>query len=89
MCQAHRVRQLQHPVNDIHQGGVGRRSAANVGSRPDVTLLWPPVDAEGFSLIVDGRGTADGEQVTVTPDRAVLHRQRADRAGSDCVRLDG
>lgn len=68
--------------------GVGRRSAANVAERPDVSLLWPPVDAGGFSLIVDGRATADGEQVVVTPERAVLHRRRADGPGSDCVRLD-
>ena len=68
--------------------GVGRKSAANVGERPAVSLLWAPVDAEGFSLIVDGRGTVTGEQVTVQPERAILHRQRADGPGSDCVRLD-
>lgn len=68
---------------------VGRRSAANVGVRPDVSLLWPPVDAEGFSLIVDGTATADGERVTVRPERAVLHRRNAEGPGSDCVRLDG
>lgn len=69
--------------------GVGRRSAANVAERPDVSLLWPPVDEEGFSLIVDGRASVDGERVTVQPERAILHRQRVDGAGSDCVRLDG
>ena len=68
--------------------GVGRRSAANVGARPDISLLWSPVDDEGFSLIVDGRGSVDGEQVTVRPEKAILHRQRADGPGSDCVRLD-
>jgi hypothetical protein len=68
--------------------GVGRRSAANVAERPDISLLWAPVDAEGFSLILDGTGAVDGETVTITPGRAVLHRQRADGPGSDCVRLD-
>ncbi len=68
--------------------GVGRRSAANVGQRPDVSLLWAPVDDGGFSLIVDGTGTVDGEEVAVRPERAVLHRQRADGGGSDCVRLE-
>lgn len=68
--------------------GVGRRSAGNVAERADVSLLWPPVDDEGFSLIIDGRATVDGEQVLVQPERAILHRQRADGPGSDCVRLD-
>ena len=68
--------------------GVGRRSAANVAERPDVSLLWPPVEDGGFSLIVDGSATAEGERVRVVPARAVLHRQRADGPGSDCVRLD-
>lgn len=66
---------------------VGRRSAANVAARPDVSLLWPPVDEEGFSLIVDGSATADGDQVVLTPERAILHRRKADGAGSDCVKL--
>lgn len=69
--------------------GVGRRSAANATDRPDVSLLWPPVDEEGFSLIVDGRASVDGEQLAVHPERAILHRRRADGPGSDCVRLDG
>ena len=67
---------------------VGRRSAANAKDRPEVSLLWPPVDAEGFSLIIDGAAEVDGERVSVRPAAAVLHRQRADGPGSDCVRLD-
>jgi hypothetical protein len=73
---------------DALVAGVGRRSAANVAERPDVSLLWAPVDDEGFSLIVDGTGSVDGEQVTVQAEKAILHRQRADGPGSDCVRLD-
>jgi hypothetical protein len=69
--------------------GVGRRSAANVDARPVISLLWPPVEDGGFSLIVDGTGSVDGEEVSVTPEKAILHRQRADGPGSDCVRLDG
>jgi hypothetical protein len=68
--------------------GVGKRSAGNAGARPDVTLLWPPVEAGGFTLLVDGTAVVDGEQVAVRPERAVLHRQRVDGPGSDCVRLD-
>lgn len=74
---------------DALVAGVGRRSASNALARPEVSLLWPPIDADGFSLIVDGAAEVDGEKVKVRPDAAVLHRQRADGPGSDCVRLDG
>jgi hypothetical protein len=60
---------------------VGRRSRANVVARPLVSLLWPAVDADGFSLIVDAtagapstRGEPDDEPVRLTPTHAVLHR---------------
>jgi hypothetical protein len=74
--------------DDALVAGVGRKSAANAVARPDVSLLWSPVDGEGFSLIVDGTADVDGEKVKVRPSAAVLHRQRADGPGSDCVRLD-
>jgi hypothetical protein len=68
--------------------GVGRRSAANVEDRPDVSLLWPPVDADGLSLIVDGAARVVDGEVAVAPGHAILHRQRADGPGSDCAPLD-
>lgn len=70
-------------------GGVGRHSQANATDRPDVTLVWPPTEAGGFSLLVDGTATIDGETIIVAPAKATLHRPApgADglRAGSDCV----
>jgi hypothetical protein len=70
-------------------GGVGRHSQANATARPDVTLVWPPTEDGGFSLLVDGAATVDGETITVAPAKATLHRPApgADglRAGSDCV----
>ena len=47
--------------------------------RSDVTLLWPPAEPGGYSLIVDGRAevtVADAETVrlAVVPTRALLHR---------------
>src|SRR4051794_16560227 len=70
-------------------GGVGRHSQANAAARPDVTLVWPPAEAGGFSLLVDGAASVDGETITVAPAKATLHRPApgADglRAGSDCV----
>jgi hypothetical protein len=66
----------------------GRGSLANVAANPVVTLLFPPVDDgahaddadttpaahPGFSLLVDGRAEADGDDVRVTPTGAVLHK---------------
>ena len=78
---------------------VGRTSVRNAGARPGVTLLWPPAEAGGYSLIVDGEAEAqpspagDGGHITVGVTRAVLHRPAAgrpddpDACGSDCVPL--
>jgi hypothetical protein len=58
----------------------GRSSVRNAGARPGVSLLWPPADAGGYSLIVDGEAVAeanpagDGGRVTIEVSRAVLHR---------------
>src|SRR5262245_58404062 len=57
---------------------LGKRSAANVAARPLVSLLWPPVEAGGYSLIVDAtaalEGTGDEVRVRLAPTRGVLHR---------------
>lgn len=68
--------------------GVGKRSAANVAERGDISVLWPPVEPGGYSLIVDGTASLDGDRVTVRPTRAVLHRQAGDGTASDCVRIE-
>jgi hypothetical protein len=53
---------------------VGKSTAANVGSRPDVTLLFPPATPSAMSLIVDGTATIDGSTVELMPTWAVMHR---------------
>jgi hypothetical protein len=53
---------------------VGRGTAANVASRPAVTLLYPPADPAAMSLIVDGTATIEVGTVAMTPTWAVLHR---------------
>jgi hypothetical protein len=37
-------------------------------------LVWPPRTAGDFSLIVDGDAAVEGNQLTITPTRAVFHR---------------
>src|SRR5262245_5678195 len=55
---------------------VGKQSASNAQTRPQVSLLWPPGEPGGYSLIVDGvvRSAAGEGRIAVTPTRAVLHR---------------
>ena len=75
----------------------GRRTRENAAQRPEVALVWPPLDASDYSLIVDGRATAAGEGLRIAPLRAGLHRpatpgQAAVAAGtaacgSDCVEI--
>jgi hypothetical protein len=77
----------------------GKRSAANVAARPLVSLLWPPIEAGGYSLIVDGDGCVIGSgsdaRISITPTRGVLHRpgtsedSAARGCGSDCIPLLG
>lgn len=52
----------------------GNRSRANAATRPDVTLLWPTNEDGGFSLIVDGSAKLEGEQISIRPVAAILHR---------------
>ena len=53
---------------------VGKGTAANLVARPNVTLVFPGATGEAFSLIVDGDATVSGDQVSVVPTWAVLHR---------------
>lgn len=68
--------------------GIGKHSIANATTIPDVTLVWPPSDDGGYSLIVDGAATVGDGELTVAPVKAILHRPAPDadgkRAGSDC-----
>jgi hypothetical protein len=78
------------PSNWSESEALGRRS---------VTLLWPPAEPGGYSLIVDASAsTADIDgprRLTLTPTRAVLHRrgQPAEPSGtacrSDCIPILG
>ncbi|WP_020563242.1 pyridoxamine 5'-phosphate oxidase family protein [Methylosarcina fibrata] len=77
----------------------GARSTANTAAHPLLSLLWPPVEAGGYSLIVDGNGTVTGSgsdaRIYITPTRGVLHRPGVSQVsselgcGSDCIPLLG
>lgn len=78
---------------------LGRRTARNGQARPLVSFLWPPIEPNGYSLIVDGdiavEGTPGDDAVgVITATKAVLHRPApvagADDAacGSDCLTIE-
>ncbi len=64
----------------IDVGPIGGRTRDNLARRRDVTLLWPPVEPGGYSLIVDGHAQdarPGSAPLGVVPDRALLHRDAA------------
>lgn len=71
-------------------GVCGRSTALNATARPEISLLWPPIDPGGYSLIVDGTASVADQQLRVRPSRAVLHRSAPSpdplrSCSSDCV----
>jgi hypothetical protein len=54
--------------------GPGKGTLANLADNAVVTLVFPPLEPKGFTLLVDGTGEVEGEDVRVTPSAAVLHR---------------
>lgn len=81
---------LRDGVLDV--GPVGARTGKNLANRIDATLLWPPREPGGYSLIVDGQADVtdaanDTVALEITPTRALLHRS-ADRDSPglhDCI----
>ncbi|MCV7428936.1 pyridoxamine 5'-phosphate oxidase family protein [Mycobacterium montefiorense] len=64
----------------VDVGLIGGRTRENLAHRSDVTLLWPPPEPGGYSLIVDGEAetTESGSEAVrlgVLPTRALLHRE--------------
>ena len=76
----------------------GRRSRANLARSTDVTVMWPPPEPGGYTIIADGQAQVsdDGGDVaslTFVPTRAVLIRVATPESPgetpcySDCVDL--
>jgi hypothetical protein len=72
-------------------GPVGRSTRRNAESHRDVTLVWPPREAGGYTLIVDGAARLTDAELRIVPTGAVLHRpakpgaSTASGCGDDCV----
>jgi hypothetical protein len=61
----------------IDVGPVGNSTRENLANHVDVTLVWPPREPGGYTLIVDGRGEPSDSALHIMPSRAVLHRRAA------------
>lgn len=63
---------------DVLRCGAGRSAAANVAQRPTISLLWPPFEPGGYSMIVDAEARTvdgiDGLELELRPTSGVLHR---------------
>lgn len=69
------VMNLRFEVDGVElRAEVGRTAARNIDTRPEVTLLWAPIDEGGYSLIVNGVGHLEGDDAVVVAQDAVLHR---------------
>lgn len=73
------VKPVLRDLAGLDVGLIGGGTRTNLAHRADVTLVWPPPEPGGYSLIVDGRAeiAVAGEETvrcTVTPTRALLHR---------------
>ena len=53
-------------------GPVGDTTSRNMAAHDNVTLVWPPSEPGGYTLIVDGRADSSAK---IVPSRAVLHRK--------------
>jgi hypothetical protein len=78
-------------VDDGLELSVGNRTLANARARAFVSLVWPPDELGGYSLIVDAdvthtEGTGAGDNlVRVRPTRAVLHRPATQPTNAGCA----
>jgi hypothetical protein len=84
---------LSDGVVDV--GAIGNTTRRNVGQHDGVTLVWPPSQSGGYTLIVDGLGRASEDALRVEPTRAVLHRPATPETPAtnpgclhDCVPLE-
>ena len=77
---------------------VGASAAKNIKREPHVSLFWPPIEAGGYALIVNGTAASEPRPTGVTMaeitlTKSVLHRpgpKPDDSDGpcaSDCRRL--
>lgn len=66
----------------VHVPGGSRGTSANLEADPTATLLFPPREPRGHTLLVDGTAEPVDDGFVLTPASAVLHRP-ADHADGE------
>ncbi|MCP3939397.1 MAG: pyridoxamine 5'-phosphate oxidase family protein [Actinomycetia bacterium] len=68
-----------HWVEGRIVAGAGKTACRHVAGGRPVSVMWPPVEEGGHTLIVDGTaeivGEGDAAEVHITPTWAILHRR--------------
>lgn len=67
----------------------GRTACRVVPARPAVTVLLPPFEPDGYSLVVDGSAELVGDELLVTPSHAVLHRRPRPKSPPSATGCEG
>ena len=68
---------------------VGKRGTKNLENCPHVTMLWPPKELGGYSLIIDGIASkhenfdGSGSVWKISFDSGILHRPAQNLEGND------
>lgn len=53
----------------------GNTCARNVRERPEITMLWPAYEPDGYSMVANATATVNDEnRLTMTPLTGILHR---------------
>jgi hypothetical protein len=84
--------------DNVIRCAIGKSAARNIASVPHVSLFWPPREAGGYALVVNGtatgrRGPSGVTRAEITLTKSVLHRpgpKPPDSDGpcsSDCRRI--
>lgn len=71
------IEQGQNTNAICHGFGRGVTRHLEQGGGP-LSILWPAVPGQEFSLIADGTGTISGETLSISISAAVLHRPAPD-----------
>lgn len=75
----------------------GKGTVRNLDANDAVTVVFPPRERHGYTLLVDGTARLEGEDVVVAATGAVLHRPAAHAdgpvppggCGHDCAPVGG
>lgn len=69
----------------LHLTSEHRSALDNIARDPRVTLVWASPKHHGWTLIVDGTATVNGDAIVVEIDHGILHRPGSHDDGPEWV----